>query len=168
MPPRPPRLPHPQTRPYSSLPRLAQPKTLATFLPRLPLTSQPYPPRPSGPSPWRPFVILGLLTGSQALHILNLQEQRRTYSKVAKRRVRKLTAVVEALMRGEEVDVEEVLKEEEEGGLGWEEIVGVLERENERVRSGRGVEGEEEGKNEEDEGTVMDQVGGKSKVRRFY
>jgi hypothetical protein len=108
---------------YLSVPRVLQPSFWGSMIPK-PLRSQPSTDDPtSTPSPsssssksksreWNPatpFVILGLLVGSQAIQILWLKQERAHSTRRVETKIGVLREVIERVQRGEEVDVEKLL-----------------------------------------------------------
>jgi hypothetical protein len=60
-------------------------------------------------NPATPFVILGLLVGSQAIQILWLKQERAHSTRRVETKIGVLREVLERVQRGEDVDVEGVL-----------------------------------------------------------
>jgi hypothetical protein len=66
-------------------------------------------PRPKEWNPATPYIILGLLVGSQAIQILWLKQERNHELRRAEAKIGILREVIERVQRGEKVDVEGVL-----------------------------------------------------------
>ncbi|KAF2867930.1 hypothetical protein BDV95DRAFT_501700 [Massariosphaeria phaeospora] len=126
-----PTLPHAR---YISLPRIIQPSFWASMIPR------PFKSRSTHPAKgWNPatsYILLGLLVGSQAIHMLWLKQDRAHYMRRAEAKIGLLREVVERVQSGEEVDVEKVLGTGVEGEeREWEEVVREIGEEEELFRS---------------------------------
>jgi hypothetical protein len=100
-----PPLPHPR---FMSLPRIVQPSFWASMVPK-PLKTRPERPRPKEWNPATPYIILGLLVGSQAIQILWLKQERSHNLHRAEAKIGILREVIERVQRGEKVPVEEAL-----------------------------------------------------------
>lgn len=80
--------------------------------------------RPSKPkktreiNPATPYIVLGLLVGSQAIQILWLKQERGREMRRAEAKIGVLREVVERVQRGEDVDVERVLRTGDQEGEG--------------------------------------------------
>ncbi|KAF2704058.1 hypothetical protein K504DRAFT_463136 [Pleomassaria siparia CBS 279.74] len=106
---------------YLSLPRVIQPSFWASMIPSF-LRNRPS----SGPAreanPATPYIILGLLVGSQAIQVLWLKRDRAHDMRRAEAKIGLLREVIGRVQNGEDVDVEKELgtgveSEEKE----WEE-----------------------------------------------
>ena len=100
-----PPLPHSR---FISTPRVLQPSFWASMIPK-PLRSRPENPRPKEWNPATPYIILGLLVGSQAIQILWLKQERSHQLRKAEAKIGILKEVIERVQRGEDVPVEELL-----------------------------------------------------------
>ncbi|KAF2265431.1 hypothetical protein CC78DRAFT_201323 [Lojkania enalia] len=103
----------------NSLPRIVQPSFWASLIPKPFRSSPTTPPSPSLAAPksqeWNPatpYIILGLLVGSQAIQILWLKRDHAHFMWRAEAKIGALREVVERVQRGEDVDVEAVLGKE--------------------------------------------------------
>jgi Family of unknown function (DUF5321) len=109
------------------LPKLVQPSIWQSVIPRAlreraTSTSQ----RPSNPASY--FIWIYILIGSQAIRILSLKNEFRTYTRQADLKLERLREVVEKLQRGEEVDVEKLLGTGDEiAEREWEEALREIE-----------------------------------------
>lgn len=118
----------------SRLPRIAQPSTWQLVIPRFlrpntPSTSKPTTKKPINPATF--FIWIYLLIGSQAIRIIGIQNEFKTFTRRADLQLAKLREVVERLQRGEDVDVEKILGtgiESEE--TEWERALKELESED--------------------------------------
>ena len=114
----------------SRLPRLVQPSTLQSIIPRFlrERSSTPVTKRISNPANY--FIWIYILIGSQAIRILSLKNEFRNYKRQADLKLAKLREVVEKLQRGEEVNVEKVLGTGDEiAEREWEEALREVESE---------------------------------------
>lgn len=98
---------------HLSIPRIIQPSFWASMIPKplRPSTTDPASP-PRAPKDWNPatpYIILGLLVGSQAIQILWLKQERGHEMRRAEAKIGILREVIERVQRGEKVDVEGVL-----------------------------------------------------------
>ena len=100
-----PSLPHPR---FLSLPRIVQPSFWASMVPK-PIKSHSEQPKPGGWNPATPYIILGLLVGSQAIQTLWLKQERRHSLRKAEAKIGILREVIDRVQRGEDVPVEKVL-----------------------------------------------------------
>jgi hypothetical protein len=97
------------------------------------------------------FIWIYLLIGSQAIRILQLQNEFNTFMRRAELRIRKLREVVEALQRGEEIDVEKALGTGDEAQeREWEEALKQIEAEDRLWQSNRQKRKEEKAKAREE------------------
>ncbi|KAF2021609.1 hypothetical protein BU24DRAFT_23787 [Aaosphaeria arxii CBS 175.79] len=110
-----------------SIPRVITPSFWASMVPKSfrhnPL-SQPSPDLRKEWNPATPYMVLGLLVGSQAIQILWLKRDRERFTRKAEAQIGLLREVIEKVRSGEDVDVEKVL------GTGdkamereWEEVL---------------------------------------------
>ncbi|KAF1913556.1 hypothetical protein BDU57DRAFT_454939 [Ampelomyces quisqualis] len=141
----------PPCRPYTlqshaparslSLPRVLRPSFWSAMVPKALQT------RGSPAFEWNPatpYIVLGLLVGSQAIHILWLKQDQGRALRRAEAKIGVLREVIERVQRGEEVDVEGVLgtgesaREEEWGqvlkGLEDEEVLFQSRKKRKAVR----------------------------------
>ncbi|CAE7205522.1 hypothetical protein PTTW11_09346 [Pyrenophora teres f. teres] len=93
---------------FISIPRIVQPSFWASMIPK-PLRSRPENPLPKEWNPATPYIILGLLVGSQAIQILWLKQESAHQRRKAKAKIDILREVIERVQRGEDVPVEEIL-----------------------------------------------------------
>jgi hypothetical protein len=93
---------------FMSLPRIVQPSFWASMIPK-PLRSRSDHPRPREWNPATPYIVLGLLVGSQAIQILWLKQERSHSLRRAEAKIGILREVIERVQRGEQVPVEEAL-----------------------------------------------------------
>ncbi|KAI4637476.1 hypothetical protein J4E83_000292 [Alternaria metachromatica] len=100
-----PPLSHPR---FMSLPRIVQPSFWASLIPT-PLKTRSERPRRKDWNPATPYIILGLLVGSQAIQILWLKQERTHNLRKAEAKIGVLKEVIERVQRGEDVSVEAVL-----------------------------------------------------------
>jgi Family of unknown function (DUF5321) len=117
-----------------TLPRLAQPSMWRSIVPRALRTRSENASEPNQkkiPNPASYFIWIYVLIGSQAVHILQVQNDFSTFMRKAELKIGKLHEVVEALQRGEEIDVEKVLGTgDETQELEWEEALKEIENED--------------------------------------
>jgi hypothetical protein len=128
-----------QTR-YLSVPRIIQPSFWIEQIPK-PLRRNPFrrdaiSPTPKEWNPATPYIILGILVGSQAIQILWLKRDREHFARRAEAKIGVLREVIERVQNGESVEVEKVL------GTGdvaaereWKEVVREIEEEDLLFRS---------------------------------
>ena len=117
---------------YLTLPTIIRPSFWASMIPK-PLRSLPStsPSRNWNWNPATPYIVLGLLVGSQAIQILWLKQERGHNLRKAEAKLGLLKEVIERVQSGEAVDVEKVLGTgDAEREAEWRELV-------------RGVKGEE-------------------------
>lgn len=100
-----PTLPHLR---YLSLPRVAQPSFWASMVPK-PFKSRSEYAKRTEWNPATPYIILGLLVGSQAIQILWLKQERGHNLRKAEAKIGVLREVIEGIQRGEDLPVEKVL-----------------------------------------------------------
>ena len=115
-------------------PRIAQPSIWQSIIPRAlrnrsEKTSDPNQKR--SPNPATYFIWIYILIGSQAVRILQLQNDFNTFARKADLKIGKLREVVAALRRGEDVDVEKILGTgDETQEREWEEALKEIEDED--------------------------------------
>lgn len=128
----------PQIRRQSSevqvLPKIAQPSLWHSIVPRSLRSRSERLPGANRQKPVNPasyFIWIFILIGSQAIRILQLENDLRTFTRQADLKIDKLREVVDALQRGEDVDVEASL------GTGndaqereWEDVLKEIENED--------------------------------------
>ncbi|CAN9314870.1 unnamed protein product [Alternaria alternata] len=100
-----PPLPHSR---FMSIPRIIQPSFWASMIPK-PLKTRSEQPRRKEWNPATPYIILGLLVGSQAIQILWLKQERTHNLRRAEAKIGVLREVIERVQRGEDVSVEAAL-----------------------------------------------------------
>ncbi|KAF7677418.1 hypothetical protein GT037_004277 [Alternaria burnsii] len=100
-----PPLPHSR---FMSIPRIIQPSFWASMVPK-PLKTRSEQPRRKEWNPATPYIILGLLVGSQAIQILWLKQERTHNLRRAEAKIGVLREVIERVQRGEDVSVEAAL-----------------------------------------------------------
>ncbi|USP82587.1 uncharacterized protein yc1106_09861 [Curvularia clavata] len=105
-----------------STPRILRPSFWASMIPK-PLKSLPDTPRRKDWNPATPYIILGLLVGSQAIQILWLKQERGHEVRRAEAQIGVLREVIERVQRGEKVDVEGLLGTGREGEEGWGKVL---------------------------------------------
>ncbi|EDU50278.1 hypothetical protein PtrV1_11975 [Pyrenophora tritici-repentis] len=93
---------------FISIPRIVQPSFWASMIPK-PLRSRPENPRPKEWNPATPYIILGLLVGSQAIQILWLKQERSKQESKSRSKIAILERVIDRVRQGEDVPVEEML-----------------------------------------------------------
>jgi hypothetical protein len=93
---------------FLSIPRIIQPSFWASMIPK-PLKTRSEAPRRKEWNPATPYIILGLLVGSQAIQILWLKQERTHNLRRAEAKIGVLKEVIERVQRGEDVQVEGVL-----------------------------------------------------------
>lgn len=91
-----------------SLPRILQPSFWVSMVPK-PLRSRPDYPGSREWNPATPYIILGLLVGSQAIQILWLKQEKAHSLRKAEAKLSQLKEVIERVQRGENVPVESIL-----------------------------------------------------------
>lgn len=121
--------PLPHSR-FLSLPRIIQPSFWASLVPK-PFKSRPGPDQSLGWNPATPYIILGLLVGSQAIQILWLKQERSHDYRKAEAKIGVLKEVIERVQRGEVVPVEQVLgtgdaESEEQWAEGTSNVVELM------------------------------------------
>jgi hypothetical protein len=142
---------------YSSsehLPKLAQPSIWQSIIPksfrtrdkrRLPTEKKP-------PNPASYFIWIYLFIGSQAIRIIGVQNEYKTFMRKAEVKIAKLREVIEKLQKGEEVDVEKVLGTgDETQELEWEEALREIENEDKLWQSNKQKQREAKAKQEAEE-----------------
>ena len=97
----------PQAR-HLSVPRILQPSFWASMVPR-PLKERAQQPRRREWNPATPYIILGLLVGSQAIQVLWLKSERGHALRRAEAKIDLLREVIRRVKEGEDVPVEELL-----------------------------------------------------------
>ena len=137
-----------------TLPKLVQPSIWHSIIPRF-LRSRPSQASESGQkkarNPATYFIWIYLLIGSQAIRILQVQNEFNTFMRRAELRIGKLREVVEALRRGEEIDVEKALGTGDEAQeREWEEALKEIEAEDRLWQSNRQKRKEERAKASEE------------------
>ena len=143
------------------LPKLAQPSIWHSIVPRAlrnradtALGSN----KRKGSNPATYFIWIYLLIGSQAIRILQLQTEFSTFMRRAELKVTKLREVVEALHKGEEVDVEKALGTGDEGReREWEEALREIEHEDRLWHTNRQ-------KGKEDKSTAREEAAQDAKI----
>jgi hypothetical protein len=98
-----------------SLPRILQPSFWALFVPKAFKNRSDTPHVSREWNPATPYIVLGLLVGSQAIQILWLKQDRGHSLRKAEAKIGLLKEVIERVQRGEDVPVESLL------GTGREE-----------------------------------------------
>ncbi|KAJ4373858.1 hypothetical protein N0V83_002597 [Neocucurbitaria cava] len=93
---------------FLSLPRIVQPSFWASMVPR-PIKGHSGQPKVREWNPATPYIILGLLVGSQAIQTLWLKQERAHSLRKAEAKIGVLREVIERVQRGEDVSVEKVL-----------------------------------------------------------
>lgn len=127
-----------QTRRISSdsraLPKLGQPSIWQSIIPRALRSGfgeASEPKKKRAPNPATYFIWIYLLIGSQAIRILQLKSDFNVYMRRADVKIGKLREVVEALQRGEEIDVEKALGTGDEvQEREWELVLREIEEED--------------------------------------
>jgi len=100
-----PPLPHSR---FLSIPRIVQPSFWASLIPK-PLKTRSEQPRRKEWNPATPYIILGLLVGSQAIQILWLKQERAHNLRRAEAKLGVLREAIERVQKGEDVSVEAAL-----------------------------------------------------------
>ncbi|KAH7381654.1 hypothetical protein BKA66DRAFT_464657 [Pyrenochaeta sp. MPI-SDFR-AT-0127] len=114
---------------HLSLPRIAQPSFWASMVPK-PFKSRSEYGKTTEWNPATPYIILGLLVGSQAIQILWLKQERGHNLRKAEAKIGILREVIESVQRGEDVPVSEVLGTGDvETEREWAEILKEVENE---------------------------------------
>jgi Family of unknown function (DUF5321) len=117
-----------------SVPKIAQPSIWQSIVPRaLRNRSEKTPDSDQKKSlnPASYFIWIYLLIGSQAIRIIGVQNEFKTFMRRAELKIEKLRQVVEALQRGEEVDVEKALGTGDEvQEREWEDALREIETED--------------------------------------
>ena len=116
------------------LPRFTQASTWNAILPKFLRSKSDTPLEPKIKKPRNPanyFIWIYILIGSQAIRIIQTRNELSTYMRKADVKVQKLREVVEALHRGEDVDVEKALGTgDETQEREWEDALKELENED--------------------------------------
>jgi hypothetical protein len=112
---------------------LAQPSIWNSIIPKFLRNREPKPAmterKPLNPATY--FIWIYLLIGSQAIRIIQVQNEYTTFVRKADLKIAKLREVVEKLQRGEEVDVEKTLGTgDETQEKEWEEALREIEAED--------------------------------------
>ncbi|QDS72216.1 hypothetical protein FKW77_005386 [Venturia effusa] len=126
-----------------SLPRVAQPSTWTSLIPKAFRRHPNAPTEPLRTSKWRwfithpatPVLALSLLVGSQAINTLALKNEMLAYTRATEGKLALLREVIERVKKGEELDVDEVLgtgKVTDEGE--WFDVLKEIEAEQ-RIQS---------------------------------
>lgn len=103
------------------------------------------------PNPASYFIWIYLLIGSQAIRILQLQNEFNTFMRRADLKIEKLREVVEALQSGDEIDVEKVLGTgDETQEREWEDALREIEDEDRVWQTNRQKRREAKAKASED------------------
>jgi hypothetical protein len=142
---------------YSSsehLPRLAQPSIWQSIIPKSLRTrdKRQLPTEKKPPNPASYFIWIYLFIGSQAIRIIGVQNEYKTFMRKAELKIAKLREVIEKLQRGEEVDVEKVLGTGDEiQELEWEEALREIENEDKLWQANRLKRREAKAKQEAEE-----------------
>ncbi|KAF2095535.1 hypothetical protein NA57DRAFT_22489, partial [Rhizodiscina lignyota] len=119
------------------LPRVAQPSLWESLIPKA-LRKRPADQKPNQSvlnnarkNPATPFILLGLLCGSQAIHTIRIKGEIAAYSRKTDAKIHQLRTVIEKVQAGQIVDVEKEL------GTGdpnsereWREVIEEIEKEN--------------------------------------
>jgi Family of unknown function (DUF5321) len=117
-----------------ALPKIAQPSVWHSIVPRAlrnrsEKAAETRPKR--APNSASYFIWIYVLIGSQAIRILQVQNEFNTFMRRAELKIGKLREVVEALQRGEEIDVEKALGTgDETQEREWEEALREIENED--------------------------------------
>ncbi len=117
-----------------ALPKIAQPSIWQSIVPRV-LHNRSEKALETGQkkttNPATYFIWIYLLIGSQAIRILQLQNEFNTFTRRAELKIGKLREVVEALQKGEDIDVERTLGTGDEvQEREWEEALREIEDED--------------------------------------
>lgn len=142
---------------YSSsehLPKLAQPSIWQSIIPKSLRTrdKRQLPTEKKPPNPASYFIWIYLFIGSQAIRIIGVQNEYKTFMRKAEVKIAKLREVIEKLQRGEEVDVEKVLGTGDEAQeLEWEEALREIENEDKLWQTNRQKQREAKAKQEAEE-----------------
>ncbi|KAH8719364.1 hypothetical protein GQ44DRAFT_623585 [Phaeosphaeriaceae sp. PMI808] len=113
-----------------SLPTILQPSFWGSMVPK-PLRSRSDQPRSREWNPATPYIILGLLVGSQAIQILWLKQERGHSLRKAEAKIGLLKEVIERVQRGEDVPVESILGTgNAESEKEWTELLKNIENED--------------------------------------
>ncbi|KAI4260090.1 MAG: hypothetical protein LQ352_000469 [Teloschistes flavicans] len=120
----------------SSLPRVAQPSIWQSIIPKF-LRNPNNPPSPEKirrTKEWNPaifFIVMFLLIGSNAMHMIALRNEYTAFSRRADAKIGLLKDVIERVQRGEDVDVKGLLGTgNPEKERAWEEVIKELEEED--------------------------------------
>lgn len=100
--------PAPSHTRYMSLPRIIQPSFWASMVPK-PLRRRSEVRESRGWNPATPYIVLGLLVGSQAIQILWLKQEKGHSLRRAEAKIGLLKEIIERVQRGEDVPVERLL-----------------------------------------------------------
>ncbi|KAL4977975.1 hypothetical protein BDW66DRAFT_131448 [Aspergillus desertorum] len=118
------------------LPKIAQPSLWSSLIPksfrnRSPSTSATTSPKSKEWNPASFYIIIFILIGSQAIRMIALKNEYKSYLRSTDAKIRLLKEVIGKVQRGEEVDVEKLL------GTGdarvereWDEVLREIERED--------------------------------------
>jgi Family of unknown function (DUF5321) len=142
---------------YSSsehLPKLAQSSIWQSIIPKFLRTrdKRQLPTEKKPPNPASYFIWIYLFIGSQAIRIIGVQNEYKTFMRKAEVKIAKLREVIEKLQRGEEVDVEKVLGTgDETQELEWEEALREIENEDKLWQTNRQKQREAKAKQEAEE-----------------
>lgn len=99
----------------SSLPRVAQPSLWQSLVPKFLRSDNRQTQRDTdraGNREWNPatsFILLGILVGSQAIHLINVKKDMVNFSRKTDTKIALLREVIRRVQAGEEVDVEKLL-----------------------------------------------------------
>jgi Family of unknown function (DUF5321) len=124
-----------------AVPRIAQASVWNSIIPRAlrhrqDTASEPKHKRAHNPANY--FIWIYILIGSQAIRILQLQNEFNTFMRRAELKIGKLREVIEALKRGEEIDVERTLGTgDETQEREWEEALKEIENEDQIWQTNR-------------------------------
>ncbi|OAL57057.1 hypothetical protein IQ07DRAFT_638434 [Pyrenochaeta sp. DS3sAY3a] len=151
----------PQAR-FLSIPRIVTPSFWGSMIPKPLRKSTEQPSSRKEWNPATPYIILGLLIGSQAIQTLWLKQERRHSLRKAEAKIGVLREVIERVQRGEDVRVEEVLGTGDGVSEGeWAEVLKDIQGEEalfqskkkrKALREEAAVEEQEELKGEEKSG----------------
>ncbi|KAF2820022.1 hypothetical protein CC86DRAFT_398275 [Ophiobolus disseminans] len=118
----------PNTR-SMSLPRIVQPSFWISMVPK-PLRSRSDAPGSYGWNPATPYIVLGLLVGSQAIQILWLKQEKAHSLRRAEAKIGLLREVIERVQSGEDVPVESMLGTGDvDNEKAWAEVLHDIENE---------------------------------------
>ncbi|KAF1958676.1 hypothetical protein CC80DRAFT_408208 [Byssothecium circinans] len=159
-------IPHPR---HLTVPRILQPSFWTSMIPR-PFRDPRSSPLQRGWNPATPYIVLGLLVGSQAIQILWLKQERGHEMRRAEAKIGILREVIERVQRGEDVDVEAALGTGKEGGeKEWSEVMEKIEKESKlftprqtrKAARSAGTAPEESSKTEEAQEEAVEEEGEK-------